>query len=163
MMKSPKNLLIFSVIGAVVGIGIGLTAAKIGSSNGFKAEAFDEASDLISVIMTQQEAWNEGDIEAFMQGYAKNEDLRFASGGDITSGWNETLSRYRTRYTDRSAMGELGFDIVNASVLGENDGLIFGRWTLTRETDKPTGLFTLHMKKIDGQWLIVSDHTSSAN
>jgi hypothetical protein len=39
---------------------------------------------------------------------------------------------------------------------------VHGRWQLTREKDRPWGLYTLILRKIDGEWLIVSDTTTSA-
>jgi len=123
----------------------------------------DAPSELRSVLMRQQAAWNAGNIDSFMEGYLQNEDLRFASGGDITTGWAPTLSRYKTRYADKAAMGELRFDIKDVTVIDEDDGLVFGQWTLIRDRDMPSGLFTLHMKKVDGDWVIMSDHTSSAD
>lgn len=113
--------------------------------------------------MRQQAAWNAGDIDGFMDGYLQSDALRFASGGDITMGWAPTLSRYKARYADKAAMGELRFDIKDVTVLDEDDGLVFGQWTLIRDRDTPSGLFTLHMKKVNGDWVIISDHTSSAN
>jgi len=157
MMKNPRNLLIFAGLGGAVGLILGLSAANLSSSTK-TAE-----SDIRSVLEQQEEAWNAGDIEGFMQGYLKSDQLRFASGGDITSGWDETLNRYQKRYSDRGKMGTLEFDIKDVNVLDGDDGLVFGQWTLTRDADKPTGLFTLHMRKGTDGWRVVSDHTSSAN
>jgi len=48
-------------------------------------------------------------------------------------------------------------------ILSADHALVFGRFTLKREADSPTGLFTLHLQKIDGAWKIMSDHTSTAD
>ena len=113
------------------------------------------------VLDTQQAAWNDGDIKGFMAHYHQSEALRFASGGDVETGWAPTLARYQARYPDRATMGKLRFTDPGIEVLSTTDALVFGRWTLVRAADAPTGLFTLHMKLIDGAWVIVSDHTSS--
>lgn len=112
-------------------------------------------------LMAQQDAWNRGDIEAFMSGYWKSDDLRFASGGTVTRGWQATLDRYRKRYDSREKMGKLSFSDLSVSILCENAALAFGRWKIEREGDAPGGLFTLLYRKIGGEWLIVHDHTSS--
>ena len=114
-----------------------------------------------SVLDTQVEAWNSGNIDGFMAHYLKTDTLRFASGGNVETGWAATLARYQRRYPDRAAMGQLRFSDREIEILSPTDALVFGRWTLQREADTPTGLFTLHMKKIDDAWVIVSDHTSS--
>jgi len=167
MMKNPRNLIIFAGLGGVVGLGLGavlglLLGTQIAQVN---ADIGKKTVPLAmqEVLSSQERSWNAGDIEGFMQGYIKSDQLRFASGGDITTGWNETLNRYQERYSDRAKMGTLEFDIKDVTVLDQDDGLVFGQWTLIREEDRPTGLFTLHMKKIKGEWVVVSDHTSSAN
>jgi len=162
MMKNPRNLLIFAVFGGVFGLGLGFMMGRISAPNNVKISYPESQAAMTAVLTAQQDAWNSGDIEGFMQGYIQNDQLRFASGGDITLGWQETLNRYQKRYSDRAKMGQLKFDIYSVTQINAETGLIFGKWALTRESDTPNGLFTLHMKKGADGWKIVSDHTSSA-
>lgn len=118
-------------------------------------------SDIKATLKRQDAAWNRGDIDAFMEDYVKTETLRFASGGKVRYGWQTTLEGYKSRYPDRATMGFLTFTDLEIDVLSKTDALVFGRWALTRESDLPSGLFTLRMKNIDGSWKIKSDHTSS--
>lgn len=156
MIKRPQNLLRFAILGLTVGILVGYGLGRMGS--GFA----DETDDIRAVLASQEAAWNAGDIPGFMEGYARD-DLRFASGGDITTGWQPTLDRYLARYSDAAKMGELQFDILEVEQLSANDALVFGRWKLVRAADTPNGLFTLRFSKLDGEWKVVSDHTSSAD
>jgi len=117
--------------------------------------------DITAMLKRQDGAWNRGDIDAFMEDYVKTETLRFASGGTANYGWQTTLENYKTRYPDRAAMGKLTFSDLEIEVISKTDALVFARWELARDMDTPGGLFTLHMKNIDGAWKIKSDHTSS--
>jgi ketosteroid isomerase-like protein len=126
------------------------------------AAAAAPADDIRALLSDQSAAWNRGDIEGFMQGYAQTEDLRFASGGNITYGWRATLERYKKSYPDRAAMGTLTFSDVTITELAPDAALAFGRWKLTREKDTPSGLFTLTLKKTPAGWRVIQDHTSSA-
>ncbi|GGX57266.1 periplasmic L-asparaginase [Litorimonas cladophorae] len=162
MMKNPRNLLIFAVLGGIVGTGLGLA---VGRFSALQTSTWDEKVDLpqvIAVLDRQEEAWNSGDIDGYMQGYVKADTLRFASGGTITNGWQTTLDRYQRRYPDRAAMGKLTTENFEINVIDADDALVFGSWELERESDNPRGLYTLHLKKIDGVWVVISDHTSSA-
>lgn len=163
MMRNPRNLLMFAVLGGIVGTGLGFGIGRVTAPEKSVTASEADASDMVAVLMAQQDDWNDGDIVGFMQGYHKSDDLRFASGGNITMGWQNTLDGYLNRYENRAKMGVLEFDIKSAIALDEDDGLVFGKWTLTREADKPNGLFTLHMKKGEDGWKVVSDHTSSAD
>jgi len=122
-----------------------------------------KAEDITALISKQEKDWNAGDIEGFMRAYWNSEELRFSSGGDVTKGWQSTLDRYKTRYPDRAAMGTLELQIQDIEKIGPSQALVTGQWGLYRTTGTPSGLFTLHMKQIDGSWVIVSDHTSTAN
>ncbi|MEP1230994.1 MAG: DUF4440 domain-containing protein [Litorimonas sp.] len=163
-MRSARNLIPMLAIGFVLGLGaMGLANIVFdGAKRLDETHLNAEKQSILQTLDTQILAWNSGDIEGFMQDYLKNDDLRFASGGDVQKGWEATLLRYQSRYPDRAAMGRLEFSDRQVQVLGTEDALIFGRWTLIRDKDRPTGLFTLHMKKQDGRWIIISDHTSSA-
>lgn len=117
--------------------------------------------EVTAVLAEQAEAWNRGDIDGFMQHYWQSDDLRFASGANVTRGWQSTLDRYRESYPDRAAMGNLEFADLEFTELGPDAAIVFGRWRLTREKDAPHGLFTLTFRRIDGTWQIIQDHTSS--
>jgi ketosteroid isomerase-like protein len=123
--------------------------------------AAEVADDVKAVLLTQQAAWNRGDIDGFMAGYVQSDDLRFASGGTITYGWKTTLERYKRHYPDRATMGTLAFSDLVVTVLAPDAALVFGKWELTRAQDKPSGLFTLTLRKTPAGWRIFQDHTSS--
>jgi len=122
------------------------------------------ADDIRAVLAAQATAWNAGDIPGFMAHYWRDPRLRFASGGTVTTGWQETLDRYRARYQPGVNMGRLTFSDVEIELLGDTQALGFGRWRLVLANgEEPNGLFTLHFRRLDsGAWVIVSDHTSSA-
>jgi beta-aspartyl-peptidase (threonine type) len=116
-----------------------------------------------AVLDAQLEAWNRGDLEGFMATYWRSPDLVFCSGGTVTRGWDETLARYRKRYqSEGREMGRLRFDGIEVVPLGEDAALARGAWRL-RMTDgkEPHGLFTLLLRRLNGAWQIVHDHTSS--
>lgn len=136
---------------------------------GLHGGGFDDAeaartieADVVAVMAAQLEAWNAGDIGGFMAGYWEDEAVRFASGGEATTGWLATLKRYRERYPDPAAMGFLSFEDIDVTVLAPDAAVVFGAWALDCETDPVSGLFTLVFRKKEGRWVIVHDHTSAA-
>ena len=156
-------LTLFAVgIGGAIGYQFGSFGPKLEA--GLQASYGNDIdrSEITQTLQNQARAWNAGDIDLFMEDYWQSADLRFASGGDINKGWDVTIARYKSRYPDKAAMGKLAFTDLDVEILSPVNALVFGRWRLTRENDSPNGLFTLHVKKVDGDWKIVSDHTSSA-
>lgn len=118
---------------------------------------------ITDLLDAQVEAWNTGDINAFMEGYWKSDSLRFASGGSVRRGWETTLERYLNTYPDRDAMGQLTFEDLEMRRLSPQWATVFGRFRLRREPplEDLTGLFTLMFEKREAGWIIVSDHTSA--
>lgn len=116
------------------------------------------------MLVSQIEAWNQGQLEAFMQGYWHSPELTFYSGANITQGWEPTLERYRQRYKSQGKeMGHLEFQDLNIDVLGRKGAVVTGKWQLTMsDGTKPHGLFTLVVKRMPAGWKIVHDHTSAA-
>ena len=112
------------------------------------------------VFRAQQDAWNGGDIAAFMDHYWKSDDLTFSSGGKTTRGWRATLAGYRERYPTREKMGRLTLSGLEITPLGDAAALVLGQWKLDRQCEPVGGNFTLVLRKIDGRWVIVHDHTS---
>ncbi len=138
-----------------------ITAEQSASHTADSAKANRQA--IRSVLMQQQTAWNRGDIVAFMQGYWRSPDLRFASGGTVTRGWQETSDRYHARYSDRAKMGVLSFSDLEIRLLAPDAAIVHGRWELERAEDAPSGLFTLVFRKFGDDWRIISDTTTSAD
>ena len=112
------------------------------------------------VLAAQQVAWNQGDIPAFMEGYWNSEELTFVGSRGITYGWQATLEGYLERYPDRATMGTLAFEILELKPLGPESAMLLGSWHLDRAENEVGGFFTLIWRKIEGKWLVVSDHTS---
>ena len=107
----------------------------------------------------QEEAWNRGDIAAFMQHYWKSDSLMFIGGKSVTYGWQKTLDNYKKAYPTKEAMGILKFSIVQVTELSPELVFVAGKWDLQKE--KPAGgNFTLLWRLFNGRWVIVVDHTS---
>lgn len=125
--------------------------------------SFAQNKDITSVIHllhTQDEAWNKGDIDGFMQTYWKDDSLIFIGKSGPTYGWQQTLERYKKNYPDTTAMGKLHFDLIEINKLSNKYYFVVGKWYLQRSIGDINGSFTLLLKKINGKWFIIADHSS---
>ena len=126
-----------------------------------KAQSSSETQLKIENVLSNQIlAWNQGDLEGYMQGYWKSDSLVFIGKNGLTKGWKSTLENYLKSYPDKKAMGLLSFDLLKKQALGDDHFLIIGKWTLTRQKDILSGHFSLTWMKMDGKWLIIADHSS---
>jgi ketosteroid isomerase-like protein len=141
----------------VVAAGLAVTGCRTSSVDPRNVQA-----EIRAALERQVRDWNAGDLAGFMETYAKSGKTRFASGGDISRGWQTVFDRYKTKYGDRAAMGTLSFSDLEVTPLGSDAAEAFGHWRLQRAEDTPSGLFTLLFQKTPEGWRIVHDHTSSA-
>ena len=115
---------------------------------------------IINVLETQKIAWNNNDIDEFMNGYFNSEKLVFSGKSGPVYGWKSTKERYLTKYNSKELMGNLKFDIDNIFLVKRGVAILLGKFYLKREIGDTSGFFTLVFKKVKGKWYIISDHTS---
>ena len=120
-----------------------------------------DSLSIMNVLNSQVISWNKGDIDSFMMGYLKSNDLVFSGSGGPIYGWKNTKERYLKSYPNRKIMGKLSFDIKRIRKVNKNVAYLIGEYHLKRSIEDSHGHFTLIWKKIKGKWYIVSDHTSS--
>ena len=119
-----------------------------------------DAAQIRSLLNEQTASWNKGDIEGFMQTYWKSDSLMFIGKSGVTWGWQQTLDNYKKGYPDQTAMGTLSFNILQVKRLSTDYFSVVGKWMLKRTIGDVSGHFTLLLRKIEGRWVIVSDHSS---
>jgi uncharacterized protein (TIGR02246 family) len=122
-----------------------------------------DVPEVRALLAEQAAAWNRGDLDGFMAGYWNDERLTFASGPDVTRGWQATLDRYRQRYqADGKAMGRLTFSEIDVTPVDADLAQARGAWHLDFPDGKTAGgRFALVLRKFDGGWRVVYDHTTS--
>lgn len=154
---NKKWLLTLASLAAVAALAVGYgRRARAPEGEG------EEVRAVRAVIEAQQAAWNRGDVEGFMAGYAREDETTFVSGDTLTRGWQTVLERYRTGYDSPEKMGTLAFSELEFKPLSPFYVLATGRWQLTRAGDAPRGRFTLIFRRTADGWRVVHDHTSSA-
>ena len=124
---------------------------------------FSQTKDEIEVrnlLAKQSAAWNRGDIEAFMVGYWENDSLMFIGKSGITYGYKNTLANYKKNYPDTTVMGKLTFTLIQVKQLSPEYFHVTGKYYLTRTIGDASGHFTLMFRKINGKWVVISDHSS---
>ncbi len=151
------------ILGLGVMLGGALVAAGCAASarNDSDSSPRNRCAEEIRLILERQaQAWNDGDIDAFMVPYWHSPDLTFSSGGKVTRGWRATLDRYRQRYPNREAMGRLTFSDLEITMPSRSVALVLGRWRLDR-AQPIGGNFSLVLRREAGKWIIIHDHTST--
>ena len=122
----------------------------------------DDNQNIRAVFESGCAAWNRGDIDGYLSDYWHSDKVRWVSEGKVSYGFEAIASAFKARFDSPENMGKLEVADLEIQLLSENDALAFGAWTQTTRTATRTGVFTVHMKKINGEWLVVSDHSSTS-
>jgi len=119
-----------------------------------------DETEVRNVLAKQNAAWNRGDVDAFMVGYWENDSLMFIGKSGVTYGYKNTLANYKRNYPDTTVMGKLTFTLIQVKQLSPEYFHVTGKYYLTRTIGDASGHFTLMFRKINGKWVIISDHSS---
>jgi uncharacterized protein (TIGR02246 family) len=117
-------------------------------------------ADIKSILTTQAEAWNRGDLATFVTTYA--DDCTFV-GKQILKGRSNLLARYQKRYPSPESMGKLTFQNLEVHQLDDQVATAIGEWHLDRTSASGGpigGVFSLVLQLRHGTWQIVLDHTT---
>ena len=112
------------------------------------------------MLSAQVTAWNKGSIEGYMKGYWESDSLVFIGSKGPRYGYDVTLKRYKEAYPDADHMGMLTSTVTSMQKLSPDYYFILGSWALKRKAGDVGGSYTLLIRKIKGNWVIVCDHSS---
>jgi uncharacterized protein (TIGR02246 family) len=159
-MKSiiPRQFLAITIITAALFASLEGRALQ-GATDITQRNSRDDA-EIRAVMSGQVAAWNRGDIDGFMNGYARSGTIEFVGGDKLTRGWQTVRDHYEKKYDSHEKMGTLTFSELKITRLSSDAALVIGRWKLTHKADKPHGRFTLLFRRRHEGWRIVHDHTS---
>jgi len=135
-------------------------ALKVPKLSGASDERETGRAAITKILEAQQNNWNQGNVDAFLEGYWRSPELTFSGSSGIARGWDGVLARYKKNYPDRAAMGQLDFTGLEFRFLGPDAALVLGQWHLKRESGDVGGVFSLVWQKLPDGWRIVHDHTS---
>ena len=129
--------------------------------NGYSQTSEDsDKKAILKVLKKQRLAWSDNNIEEFMEGYWKNDSLKFYGSNGVTYGWENTLDRYLNAYPTADHTGKLNFKINAITKIAEGAYYVMGEYHLKREVGNADGIFMIIFKKIDGKWKIIADTSS---
>lgn len=113
-----------------------------------------------NVLEKQCQEWNKGSIDGFMDSYWKSDSLLFIGKRGLQKGWQTTCDNYKKSYDSPAAMGKLSLNILHFDQINAEECFLICEWRLQREVGNLQGYSSIRLKKILGQWKIISDHSS---
>ena len=123
-----------------------------------------DSKDIIkAVLQAQAAAWNEGNLQAYMNFYWKNDKLRFvADDGEVTKGWSALLRRNRKTYNTDDGFGRLSIKAADITLITDDVAVVtcrFNREGNSVGDGSSNGFSSMVMQRLQGVWRIVHDHS----
>ncbi|CAN5275710.1 nuclear transport factor 2 family protein [soil metagenome] len=124
--------------------------------------AAHDAAAMRKTVDDSAVAWNRGDLNGFMESYEHSPATVMVGSKGLMHGWDTLRDHYQQAYGGKKGFGALSFSDFEATALGRDYAVLYGRYHLMRPdaTKEDTGVFDLVMHKTPKGWRILSDHTS---
>jgi ketosteroid isomerase-like protein len=117
---------------------------------------------VVAQFTRSAEAWNRGDLDAFVGDYARDSLTGFVARGHVHRGYDWIRANYAPRFAPGAARDSLRFEEVDVRPLAPTVLLATARFILFRNRQTTaSGPFTLIMERRSDGWKILHDHTSS--
>jgi len=113
--------------------------------------------DATKVLLAQETAWNQGDLDGYLSHYKDAPDTQ-AILGSAARGLDTIRNAFRQNFPNRDSMGRLENSEVEVRALGENFILATGRYHLSRSRKgggDATGTFTEILEKTAAGWQVI--------
>lgn len=138
-----------------------LAFTSLFAQNNLTQKPLDETVAVNKMLDDQIEAWNRGDLDAYMNiSYPKSDSIMMIGHNRVVWGWNNIYKVYQRGFPDTAAMGKLSFEISYMKQLSPEYYFVVGKFIVERATNPLSGHFDILLKKIDGKWYIISDHSA---
>ena len=124
--------------------------------------AAQQPNDVTSTLLAQQDAWNAGNLAAYVNFYKPAPDSTALLGAPIR-GLQSIYNAYLLTFPNPASMGKLQESDITVRPLGENFALATGKYLLTRDKKLggvAYGAFTDILERTPKGWRIIYSSNS---
>ncbi len=118
-------------------------------------------TEIIQMMDRSAAAWNKGDLDKFMDDYAPETSTTFVGSKGILRGRAAIKQAYAPRFGPGGVRDSLSFEDIEVDELSRDAIHVIAYYRLMRKDSTiARGPTSLIMRKRDGRWKIVHDHSS---
>jgi uncharacterized protein (TIGR02246 family) len=145
-----------------------LLVACARTTGAYHASTAERASirDQIAAMLVRSAAnWNRGDLDAFVADYLSGDTTTYVGGRGILRGTPPIRAAYAPRFAPGGVRDSLSFVLLDVDPLAPDVVNVIARYVLARhvvgrDSVTATGPTSLVMRRVEGRWRIVHDHSS---
>lgn len=137
------------------------------AATGCRIEVEDEGdSDVQTAVQRMLSesavAWNQGDLDGFMNDYLQSDNTTYIGGPGFVKGYDSIYARYEPWFAPGAQRDSLRFEEIRVRRLAAVEAIATARYVLHRgDTVTASGPFTLVLRHTSRGWKIIHDHSSA--
>ena len=118
-----------------------------------------DVKDIMEVMRLEEEYWNKGDIEGYVNLYAPEDSTRMILSKGAAYGKENILAFYK-KYWPKEKMGQLKLTGDSFEKISDEYYYVTGYFQVSYPDGKViNGRYSGLMKKIKGKWYLYTDHS----
>jgi uncharacterized protein (TIGR02246 family) len=113
--------------------------------------------DVVKIVLAQQNAWNKGDLDAYLSHYKDAPDTQ-AVLASLVRGIDNIRGAYKQNFPNKDSMGSIEDTDIEVRALGDNYALATGKYHLNRPKKNGgdvEGTFMELFEKTGAGWQII--------
>lgn len=129
------------------------------------AERSRRHDEIVAMLSHAAANWNRGDLDAFVSDYLPGDETTYIGSHGVLRGPAAIREAYAPRFAPGAVRDSLSFELIDVDPLAPDALNAIATYTLTRragtrDSVTSTGPTSLVMRRVDGRWRIVHDHSS---
>lgn len=109
-----------------------------------------------AMLKNRADAWNNRNLNRYMEDYRKFDSLRVSFNGQTEKGWDAVRDFFEPKFGP--SMGTLRIDNMKVHMVGDYASIVTADWNLEEENKITNGRMNLVMKKVDAAWRITTEN-----
>ncbi|MFL5617406.1 MAG: YybH family protein [Gemmatimonadaceae bacterium] len=140
-------------------------ARAVGPFHATSAQRAAVRTELEAMLGRAAANWNRGDLDAFMGDYLPSDSTTYIGGRGLVRGPSRIRASYARLFTGAIVRDSLSFAILDVDPVAPDVANLIAEYILARRVvgrDSVTarGPTSLLVRRVDGRWRIVHDHSS---
>jgi uncharacterized protein (TIGR02246 family) len=124
------------------------------------AGAPDSEKEIYDQMMKMVDAWNRHDLDAYLDGFLRSDDILLVVEGETIRGWDLLSKAFHSGYPNPREMGTVTVDRMQVQMLAPDLGSVLVWYSVVFPKKKQFGTDTIIVKKVPEGWREMISHTS---
>lgn len=120
----------------------------------------DPEKEIYGQMMKMVDAWNRHDLDAYLDGFLRSDDILLVVEGETIRGWDLLSKAFHSGYPNPQEMGTVTVDRMQVQMLAPDLGFVLIWYSVVFPKKKQFGTDTVIVKKVSEGWREMISHTS---